>query len=137
MCLYVQNRRKLPYFSRKHSPRILPMVKRFFFSILKMNKTKRIEIRLEIFEEKLLKLKARETGLSVSQYLRHCGLNKKLPKQLSESELEVYRDLKKFYNNFSSISNLLKKGDYGNMLSEISLVQQEILLHLKKIRHDK
>ena len=102
-----------------------------------MNKTKRIEIRLEIFEEKLLKLKARETGLCVSQYIRHCALDKKIPKQLNESELEVYRDLKKFYNNFSSISNLLKKGDYGTMLSEISFVQQEILFHLQKIRHDK
>ena len=36
----------------------------------------------------------------------------------------------------SSISNLLKKGDYGSMLSEIGILQQEILVHLKKIRHD-
>ena len=136
MCLYVQKGLKRPIF-HVNTPSPSPDGRTIFFSILKMNKTKRIEIRLEIFEEKLLKLKARETGLSVSQYLRHSGLNKKLPKQLNESELEVYRDLKKFYNNFSSISNLLKKGDYGNMLSEISLVQQEILLHLKKIRHDK
>ncbi|MGV0938886.1 plasmid mobilization protein [Algoriella xinjiangensis] len=102
-----------------------------------MNKTKRIEIRLTLLEEKLLKVKAKETGLPVSSYVRNCALGKKLPKQLNESELETYRELKKFYNNFSSISNLLKKGDYGSMLSEISLVQQEILLHLQKIRHDK
>ena len=108
-----------------------------FLSFLKMNKTKRIEIRLTLLEEKLLKVKAKETGLPVSSYVRNCALGKKLPKQLNESELETYRELKKFYNNFSSISNLLKKGDYGNMLSEISLVQQEILLHLQKIRHDK
>ena len=134
MCLYVQNGLKTPYFSRQHYSRILPMVERFFF---KMNKTKRIEIRLTILEEKLLKLKAKETGLPVSTYVRNCALGKKLPTQLNETELETYRELKKFYNNFSAISNLLKKGDYGNMLSEISLVQQEILFHLKKIRHDK
>ena len=102
-----------------------------------MNKTKRLEIRLEIFEEKLLKLKASETGLPVSTYVRNCALGKKSPKQLSESELEVYRDLKKFHNNFSSITNLLKKGDYGSMLSEIDVLQKEMLVHLKKIRHDK
>lgn len=102
-----------------------------------MNKTKRIEIRLTLLEEKLLKIKARETGLPVSSYIRNSALGKKLPKQLNESELEVYRELKKFHNNFTFISNLLKKGDYGTMLSEINIVQQEILVHLKKIRHDK
>lgn len=110
------------------------MVERFFF---KMNKTKRIEIRLTLLEEKLLKLKAKETGLPVSTYVRNCALGKKLPKQLNDSELETYRELKKFYNNFSSISNLLKKGDYGSMLSEIDVLQKEMLVHLKKIRHDK
>ena len=134
MCLYVQNGLKTPYFSRQHYSRILPMVERFFF---KMNKTKRIEIRLTLLEEKLLKLKAKETGLPVSTYVRNCALGKKLPKQLNDSELETYRELKKFYNNFSSISNLLKKGDYGSMLSEIDVLQKEMLVHLKKIRHDK
>lgn len=125
-----------PYFSRQHYSRILPMVERFF-KVFKMNKTKRIEIRLTLLEEKLLKVKAKETGLPVSTYVRNCALGKKLPKQLNESELEVYKELKKFYNNFSSISNLLKKGDYGSMLSEIGILQQEMLVHLKKIRHDK
>ncbi len=110
------------------------MVERFFF---KMNKTKRIEIRLTLLEEKLLKLKVKETGLPVSTYVRNCALGKTLPKQLHDSELETYRELKQFYNNFSSISNLLKKGDYGSMLSGIDVLQKEMLVHLKKIRHDK
>lgn len=101
-----------------------------------MNKTKRIEIRISTLEEKVLKLKANETGLPVSTYVRNSALGKKSPKRLSESELEAYRDLKKFYNNFSAISNLLKKGNYGSMLSEISLLQQELMVHLNKIRHD-
>lgn len=110
---------------------------RDFKKVFKMNKTKRIEIRLTLLEEKLLKIKARETGLPVSTYVRNSALGKKLPKQLNESELEAYRELKKFYNNFSAISNLLKKGDYGTMLSEIGVLQQELLVHLNTIRHGK
>jgi predicted DNA binding CopG/RHH family protein len=42
-----------------------------------MNKTKRIEIRLTLLEEKLLKVKAKETGLPVSTYVRNCALGGK------------------------------------------------------------
>lgn len=101
------------------------------------SKTKRLEIRLTLLEELLIKNKAAKTSLSLSEYVRSCALEKKLPKQLSDSELEAYRELKKFYTNFSSISNLLKKGDYGSMLSEIEILQKEILVHLQKIRHGK
>jgi hypothetical protein len=45
-------------------------------------------------------------------------------------------ELSEQHRLYFDISNLLKKGDYGSMLSEIGILQQEMLVHLKKIRHD-
>lgn len=102
-----------------------------------MNKTKNILLRVSLFDEKLIKIKAKDCGLSTSEYLRRCALNKKLPKALDNDELEVYKDLKKFYNNFNAISNLFKKGDHQKMLLEIEELKFELKKHLKKITDDK
>jgi len=102
-----------------------------------MNKTKNILLRVSLFDEKLIKIKAKDCGLSTSEYLRRCALNKQLPKALDSDELEVYKDLKKFYNNFNAISNLFKKGDHQKMLSEIEELKFELKNHLKKITDDK
>jgi len=91
-----------------------------------MNKTKRIEIRLTIFEEKLIKIKAKEAGLSASEYIRKSALDKPIPKALDSEELEVYHDLKKFYNNFSAISNLFRRGDHNKMMQEIDDLKLEL-----------
>lgn len=100
-----------------------------------MNKTKRIEIRLNLFDEKLIRVKAQDCGLPVSEYVRRCALNKSVPKSLNSDELEVYKDLKKFYNNFSSISNLFKKGDHVKMVEEIQDLKREIKKQLEKINN--
>ena len=98
-----------------------------------MNKTKRIDVRVTIFEEKLIKIKAKDSGLTASEYLRKSALDKKIPKALDKDELEIYQDLKKFYNNFNSISNLFRKGDYQKMVEEIEELKLELKQHLNKI----
>ena len=98
-----------------------------------MNKTKRIEIRLTLFEEKLIKIKAKECGLSASEYIRKSALDKQIPKALDNEELEVYHDLKKFYNNFSAISNLFRRGNQTKMLEEIEVLKLELKKHLNRI----
>lgn len=102
-----------------------------------MKKTKRIEIRLSLFDEKLIKVKAKDSGLPVSEYIRRCALNKSVPKSLNPDELEMYKDLKKFYNNFSSISNLFKKGNHVKMVEEIEELKREIKKQLEVIRDGK
>jgi len=97
-----------------------------------MNKTKNILIRVNLFDEKLIKVKAKDCGLCVSEYLRRCALDKKVPKSLNTDEIEAYKDLKKFYNNFTAISNLLKKGDHQDMIAEIDLLKSSLKEHLKK-----
>jgi len=102
-----------------------------------MNKTKNILIRVSLFDEKLIKVKAKDCGLCLSEYMRRCALEKKVPKSLNTDELKVYKDLKKFYNNFTAISNLLKKGDHQDMIAEIESLKSSMKEHLKKITDDK
>lgn len=102
-----------------------------------MIKTKNIIIRVNIFDYKLIKIKAQDSGLSTSEYIRRCALNKTIPKDLNQEELVIYKDLKKFHHNFTSITNLLKKGDYNEMINQIVIVQQLIKDHLNQITHGK
>lgn len=91
-----------------------------------MEKTKKIEIRVDILEAKLIKSKAKERGLTTSEYLRRLGLNQELTPVLSDEEKEILKDLKKYHNNFSAISNLFKKGDYPKMIEEIDDLKKEL-----------
>lgn len=102
-----------------------------------MKKSKNLMIRINLFDYKLIKIKAEDCGISTSEFIRKCALNKSLPKSLNSDELEVYKDLKKYHHNFTAISNLLKKGDYTSMIIEIKQVQNLIKEHLKHIRNGK
>jgi len=84
-----------------------------------MKKSKNLIIRINDFDYKLIKIKAQDCGISTSEFFRRCALNKSVPKSLNTEELEIYKDLKKFHNNFTSITNLFQKGDYTTMISEI------------------
>lgn len=100
-----------------------------------MNKDKIIKFRVDIFEQKVIQQKAESSGISVSEYARICTLRRQLPRQMDTQELEIYQDLKKFYNNFSAIKNLLKKGDYAQLVEQINLTQDEIKNHLNFIKN--
>lgn len=100
-----------------------------------MNKTKKIEIRVTLFEEKILKSKARSAGISLSHYMRNSALNKSTPKQLDALELDAYQDLKKYYNNFTSISNLFKNGNTPKMIEEIETLKTQLKEHLNYIKN--
>lgn len=133
--MFVYTKRSFtPFFPILHTLLLSPVGQKISLS---MNKTKNILIRVNLFDEKLIKVKAKDCGLSVSEYLRRCGLNKSVPKSMNTEELEVYKDLKKFYNNFTSISNLLVKGDHARMIQEIEELKSSLKEHLKKITDDK
>jgi len=102
-----------------------------------MNKTKNILIRVNLFDEKLIKVKAKDCGLSVSEYIRRCALNKSVPRTMDSEELQAYKDLKKFYNNFTAISNYLKHGDHQKMIAEIEDLKTTLKEHLNKITDGK
>ena len=94
---------------------------------------KRVEtkFRCNVFEKKLIKLKAKNSSLSVSEYCRRSALNKKVVQRLTDEEIEIYQDLAKFHNNFKWIGNMFRKKD--PVLSEkVNELANEINEHLKK-----
>jgi len=96
-----------------------------------------MEIRVDLYEQKLIKIKAKECGLNVSDYLRRTALGKILPKNMTQEETQIYQDLKKFYTNFNSIGNLFKKGEYPTLLEEINQLKEQLKEHLNYIKNGK
>jgi len=96
-----------------------------------MNKKKRLEFRVTPLEKAIIEKKAQHTGLSVSEYCRATALNQKLSTKLTQEELEIYKDLNKYHNNFTAISNLLKKKD-SKFYTEVVHTTNLIKKHLQK-----
>jgi len=92
-----------------------------------------ITIRTSLIDKKLLKVMAKDAGLSLSKYLVKAGLNQNLRSRLTEEELNTYKSLVKFHNALTSTSNLFKKKD-PRLNHEIQLLVAEIKLHLKNFQ---
>jgi hypothetical protein len=90
----------------------------------------RLVFRLYSLEKKAIELAAEKTGLSLSDYIRRCCLEKTIHPRLSKEELDLYRLLVEYRNNFSRISNLIKeREDFTAALREVISSIDE---HLKK-----
>lgn len=97
---------------------------------IKMNRTERIEIRCNVFDKEVIKMKASESNMSISEYLLFCGLGRQLPKPMTNEELDAFKELRQFQTNFARISNFIKKYDDENIKREV----RELLEQTKKIK---
>lgn len=97
---------------------------------IKMNRTERIEIRCNVFDKEVIKMKANESNMSISEYLLFCGLGRQLPKPMTNEELDAFKELRQFQTNFARISNFIKKYDDENIKREV----RELLEQTKKIK---
>lgn len=97
---------------------------------IKMNRTERIEIRCDIFQKEIIKMKASESNMSISEYMLFCGLGRQLPKPMTNEELDAFKELRQVQTNFARISNFIKKYDDENIKREI----RELLEQTKKIK---
>lgn len=99
-----------------------------------MKKTKKIEFRVSLTEHIIIKNKAKKTGGSMSEYLRSMALGYNLTYRLTADEIEVYKQLNKFSDNFRRISNLYKLGDTTGV-KEISIETAKLIRnHLNKLK---
>lgn len=96
----------------------------------KINRTERIEIRCDIFQKEVIKMKANESNMSVSEYLLYCGLGRQLPKPMTSEELQAFKELREFQTNFARISNFIKRYDDESLKQEV----RELLEKTKKIK---
>ena len=96
-------------------------------------RTKRIYIRCSYFEQLILRSKANEAGLPLSEYLRRCALNRVIAPALTAEELEVYVQLKKYATNFVQIANYIKHKDPA-LTAEVRQLVNDFNAEIKKIR---
>ncbi|QED39051.1 hypothetical protein FK178_02830 [Antarcticibacterium arcticum] len=100
-----------------------------------MFKAKRelVKFRCSVYEKKLLLVKAKRSGLSLSAYCREAASDKDIKERLTDNHLEIYKALIKFHNNFKSIGNMFRKKDPG-LSQAVYQLADEIKLHLQKIK---
>lgn len=99
-----------------------------------MFKAKRvfIKFRCSVYEKKLLLVKAKRSGLTLSEYIRRVSMEKDIKERLTEDHLEIYKTLVKFHNNFKYIGNMFRKKNPG-LSNEVYKLAEKIKLHLQKI----
>ncbi len=96
----------------------------------KINRTERIEIRCDVFEKEVIKMKAAESNMSVSEYVLYCAMGRQLPKPMSPGELEAFKELRQFQTNFARISNFIKNYNDEGLKAEV----RELLEKTKSIK---
>ena len=85
------------------------------------------------YEKKLIKIRAKKTGLSQSEFCKKAVLNFKITERLTEEQIELYKMLIKYHNNFKSIGNLIKEKHPG-LYQKINQTADEIKTHLQNFR---
>lgn len=100
----------------------------------KVFKVKRelVKFRCSVYEKKLLQVKAKRSGLSLSEYCRQVASEKDIKERLSDDHWEIYKSLMKFHNNFKSIGNMFRKKD-PRLSKVVYTLADEITIHLQKI----
>jgi hypothetical protein len=93
-----------------------------------------VQFRCSIYEKKLLKIKAKKSGLSISEYCRRAAFDNRIIERLSEEQIEVYKMLVRYQMNFKRIGNMFRKRD-PKLADEVVQLASEIrknLLSFKK-----
>ena len=95
-------------------------------------KTEVIKFRCTSMEKKLLKNRAKRSGLTLSEYFRRVAFRKKITERLTENEIMIYSTLVKFHNSFKSIGNMYRKRN-PKLTKEVYQLANEIKTHLQKL----
>lgn len=72
-------------------------------------KTELVKFRCTVMEKKLLINRAKNSGLTLSEYFTRVAFEKKITERLTEDEIEIYKTLVRFHNNFKSIGEYVQK----------------------------
>jgi len=94
-------------------------------------KSQLVKFRCTTYEKKLLMAKAKLCGLSLSEFLRRTAMEQTTVERLTDEEIELYKMLAKFHNNFKSIGNMFR-GKNDNLTKMVYDTAKEINQHLKK-----
>ena len=92
-----------------------------------------VKFRCTIYEKKLLNIKAKQSGLSLSEYIRRSLFEQEITERFSDEHIEIYKMLIKYHNNFKSIGNMYKKRN-PKLTQEVYALANDIKAHLKKFQ---
>ena len=95
---------------------------------------KEYRFRVSPLEHQIIKNKISKTGLSISEFMRRLSLELELKNKLTDDEVECYKNLSKFADNFRRISNLFKIGDVTGVKNETLETSRIIKKHLEKLK---
>ncbi|WP_232228851.1 mobilization protein MbpA [Salegentibacter sp. T436] len=96
-------------------------------------KSQWIKFRCSIYEKKMLRVKAKQSGLTLSEFCRKAIYKKGIKERLSDDHIEIYKTLHKFHNNFKSIGNMYRKKD-PKLTREVYDLANLIKAHLEKLK---
>lgn len=88
-----------------------------------------IKFRCSIYEKKLLKKRAARAGISLSEYCRSSAFGNAVIERLTREQLECYKTLVKYKNNFTSIGNMFKKRN-PKLADDVAALAETIRKHL-------
>ena len=91
------------------------------------------KFRTNSYEKKLIKIRAKKTGLSQSEFCKKAVLNFKITERLSEEQIALYKMLIKYHNNFKSIGNLYKH-KHPDINKVVLQTAEEIKKHLQNFK---
>lgn len=92
-----------------------------------------VKFRCTVYEKKLLMVKAKITGLSLSEYVRRTVFEQTITERFTEEHIELYKMLLKYHNNFKSIGNMFKRRNPA-LTQKVHELADDIKVHLKKFQ---
>ncbi|GET25844.1 mobilization protein MbpA [Prolixibacter sp. NT017] len=96
-------------------------------------KRKKIEFRCSSLEKAIIKKKAENAGLKISEFCRATALGQRVTFRMTDEELSVYKMLVTYSNNFTRIGNLFRDKD-TRFAQEIRQTSDEIKKHLRRLQ---
>lgn len=95
-------------------------------------KKQRIEFRVSSLEKAIISKKSEHSGLSISDYCRRSALQQNISYKLTTEEIEIYKMLVQYRNNFAAIANLFRNNQ--SITEELRKLIHQLDEHLKKMQ---
>ncbi len=89
---------------------------------------------VSMVDKEIIKNRAEKTGMSMSEYIRQCIFSKRVTYALTEEEIEIYKMLVRFNNDFERLANHYKYKD-SILSNEIRKVAYDLKKELEYIRN--
>lgn len=99
--------------------------------VKKENRTRYKRVRLTPDEEKIIEVKAKESGLTISEYIRKTATGAKVKKRPNLETEKILYQLAKIGANLNQLTRQANIGNYNQ--NEIDIASKELTQIIKKI----